>query len=74
VATSPLALHRALNKGLRAEDIAVYEVTKDGEGTKVKKKEIDERGYIKGYIDSFYEVEEELAKDWAKSIKSIEEE
>jgi len=70
----PLALSRALNKGLKAEDIAVYEVTKDKEGTKVKKKEIDERGYIKGYIDSFYEVEEELAKDWAKSIKSIEEE
>ena len=70
----PLALSRALNKGLRAEDIAVYEVTKDKEGTKVKKKEIDERGYIKGYIDSFYEVEEELAKDWAKSVKSIEEE
>ncbi|MGB9760520.1 MAG: AAA family ATPase [Thermoproteota archaeon] len=69
----PLALTRALKKGLKVEDIAVYEVTKDGEGTKVKKKEINERGYIKGYIDSFYEVEEELAKDWAKSIKPAEE-
>ncbi|MEM2178221.1 MAG: AAA family ATPase [Candidatus Methanomethylicaceae archaeon] len=71
----PLALNRALKKGLKANDIAVYEVEKDKEGTKVKKREVDENGYIKGYIESFYDVEEKLTREWAESIsKSFEEE
>ncbi|MHC1611103.1 MAG: AAA family ATPase [Candidatus Methanospirareceae archaeon] len=71
----PLALSRALKRGLEADDIAVYEVTKDKEGTKVERKEINERGYIKGWIKSFYDVEVELTKEWAKSTsKSLSEE
>lgn len=64
----PLALSRALKRGLKASDIAVYEISKDEEGTKVEKKEINEKGYIKGWIKSFYHVEEELIKEWSKSI------
>lgn len=64
----PLALGRALKRGLKAEDIAVYEVTKDKEGTKVERKEINEKGYIKGWIGSFHDVEEELVKEWAKTL------
>lgn len=71
----PLALSRALKRGLKAEDIAVYEVTKDKEGTKVERKEINEKGYIKGWIKSFYDIEMELIKEWAKSTsKSLSEE
>ena len=64
----PLALSRALKRGLKADDIAVYEVTKDKKGTKVERKEINEKGYIKGWIKSFYDVEEGLIKEWSKSI------
>ena len=70
----PLALSRALKRGLKADDIAVYEVTKDKEGTKVERKEINEKGYIKGWIKSFYDVETELVKDWAKSTTELSEE
>lgn len=71
----PLALNRALKRGLKAGDIAVYEVTKDKEGTKAERKEITEKGYIKGWIKSFYDIEDELIKEWAKSTsKSLSEE
>lgn len=63
----PLALNRALKRKLKAKDIAVYEVTKDKEGTKVERKEITKKGYISGWIKSFYDVEVELTKEWAKS-------
>jgi len=70
----PLALSRALKRGLKADDIAVYEVTKDREGTKVERKEINEKGYIKGWIKSFYDIETELVKEWAKSTSELSEE
>jgi AAA15 family ATPase/GTPase len=70
----PLALSRALKEGLKVEDIAVYEVTKDKEGTKVERKEINEQGYIKGWIKSFYKTEENLIMEWAKAISKMEHE
>jgi len=70
----PLALSRALKRGLKADDIAVYEVTKDKKGTKVERKEINEKGYIKGWIKSFYDVEAKLVKEWAKSTSELSEE
>lgn len=64
----PLALSRALKKGLKPEDIAVYEVTKDKDGTKVERRVVNEKGYIKGWIKSFYGVEEKLVEEWARAI------
>jgi len=66
----PLALPRALKKGLKVEDIAVYEVNKNSEGTYVERRKINEKGYIEEWIKSFYEIEEELVKEWARLIST----
>lgn len=74
----PLALSKmvkeARERGL-CEDpnelIAVYEIWKDEEGTKAERYLLDERGYIKGYVKSFWIVEEELLKEWEEKLPEV---
>jgi len=71
----PLALSRMVKKAKEErlcenpnELIAVYEVEKDREGTKAKRLMLDERGYIRGYIESFYKIERELLREWEEEL------
>ena len=48
---------------LDRNDIRIYEVTRDEKGVKLRRYELDERGYIKEGIDSFLKVEKELYKN-----------
>ncbi|MEM1611447.1 MAG: AAA family ATPase [Sulfolobales archaeon] len=73
----PLAISRmarlAMEEGLCRDPndlIAIYEVSKDSEGTRVERRFLNERGYIKGYISSFFKVEEELFKEWEEGLPS----
>jgi len=50
--------------------IAIYEVEKDAEGTKARRLQLDGRGYIKGYVPSFYKVEKQLFDEWWESLPS----
>jgi len=73
----PMALSRmvrvAKKEGLcKAPDelITIYEIIKGKEGTIAKKLELDERGYIKGYIPSFFSIERELLREWEEGLPS----
>lgn len=58
-----------LEKRLGIDKICIYEVQKEPEaGTVAKKLEIDEHGYIKGWIPSFDEVERALLKKWLQTL------
>lgn len=48
--------------------IAVYEVNKDEDGTKVSRLPLDDVGYIKGWVKSFRGVEEELCRGWEETL------
>jgi len=73
----PLALSRMVERAREdglikdaSELIAVYEVYKSPEGTRVKRLPLDEWGYIEGYVPSFFEVETELLKEWERRLPS----
>ncbi|MDP3062281.1 MAG: ATP-binding protein [Chloroflexota bacterium] len=56
-----LALTEAVKAGLKAEDIAVYEVKKEPEtGTTAKRLPISKEGYIRDWVSSFAEVDQKL--------------
>jgi hypothetical protein len=49
--------------------VAVYDVKKEKTGSVVKKLELDERGFVTGWIPSYLEVENKLFDEWAKSLE-----
>lgn len=62
-----LALARIIQKGdLNLEDIAIYHLKKTSQGTIADRLSVNERGYVKGYIESFAEVEHYLYEEWAE--------
>ena len=63
-----LALSRAVEKGLKVEDIAVYHVTKGKEGTEAKPVKLSKRGYPLGWPPSYEKVERDIALNWAKDL------
>ncbi len=73
----PMALSRAVKLAIKEgpyEDpndlIAVYEIEKGSKGTFARKLMLNEYGYIKGYIPSFFEVERRLLREWEETIPS----
>mgnify|MGYP001130174494 CR=1 FL=1 len=65
-----LALSRVIKSGkLSRNDIAVYHVEKGDAGTKMKRLELDERGFVTGWIPSYLKVENELFDEWAESLE-----
>lgn len=69
----PYALINAVGKGkgenyLNAEDIAVYHTERNG-STKVEQQELDNTGYIKDWIPSFNDIDEDLAEKWFKTLE-----
>jgi ABC-type transport system involved in cytochrome c biogenesis ATPase subunit len=63
-----LALNKAVEKGLKAKDIAVYHVTKDADGTNVQPVKLSSRGFPLGWPSSYEKVEKELARNWVKGL------
>lgn len=57
---------------LKIEQLKVYEITKDSEGTKARELELDPKGYIKGGIPSFVKVEEDLLFQWYQALPEEE--
>ena len=68
-----LAISEVVRKGLISpDDIAIYHIEKGDEGTTAnppKSLEINENGYITGWIPSFVRVEDQLFRDWAEKIE-----
>jgi len=65
-----LALSKVIKKRkLSRDDIVVYHVEKGDAGTKVKQLELDERGFVTGWIPSYLKVENELFDEWAESLE-----
>ena len=56
------------NKWMKTDQISVYHVEKDENGTKVESLTLGTSGYIEGWIPSFNEVERRLLKEWAETL------
>lgn len=68
----PMAMGRAIKKGLKPEEIGVYEMEKDKNGTKPKPLRVTKDGYIKGWIPSFYSEEVKLIQEWTSTLSEAE--
>jgi predicted ATPase len=67
-----LALNIPIKKKLiRADEIAIYNFQKTSEGTKVTRLELDENGYLKGWIPSFTKTESELMNAFLETVPEI---
>jgi len=65
----PLALRRPIKSGLLTlDDIALYHIKKEEEGTIAEKLDLTEDGYVRGWIPSFAEIEEDLLGDWIETV------
>jgi len=64
-----LSLSRAIKKKLlKTENVAIFQVEKDENGTKVNKLFLNKNGFIEGGVPSFMKVELDLFKDWSESL------
>ncbi|RJS73345.1 hypothetical protein CW696_01520 [ANME-2 cluster archaeon] len=65
----PLVLRRPIEKGLLTlDDIALYHIKKEEGGTIAEKLDLTEDGYVKGWIPSFAEIEENLLGEWIETV------
>ena len=65
----PLALRRPITSGLLTlDDIALYHIKKEEEGTIAEKLDLTEDGYVRGWIPSFAEIEEDLLGEWIETV------
>lgn len=65
----PLTLSIPIQKGLlKTDDIAIYHVNKGQKGTSIKRLELTSKGYVKGWIPSFAELEGRLLKEWMETV------
>ncbi len=65
----PLTLSIPIQNGLlKTDDIAIYHVEKRESGTVIKRLELTSKGYVKGWIPSFAELEARLFKEWMETV------
>ena len=65
----PLALRRPIKKDLLTlDDIALCHIKKEEEGTIAEKLDLTEDGYVRGWIPSFAEIEEDLLGEWIETV------
>lgn len=65
----PLALSRPIEKGLlEPTNIAIWHIKKESHGTAAEKLELTDKGYIRGWIPSFADIELTLMKEWARTL------
>jgi predicted ATPase len=64
-----LSLSKAFGKKmLSKENVSLYHTEKGTEGTKTRQLDLDDLGFVKGWIPSYLKVEDELFHDWAEKI------
>lgn len=63
-----LSLSKAVEKGLKVEDIAVYEVSKGPRGTTAKQVRLSKRGYPLGWPPSYAKVQRDVTLSWAAGL------
>ena len=65
-----LALGIVVQEGLlERNDIAVYHVEKDKEGTKIAEVKLSKRAFLLGWPSSFDKVEKTVAREWFKGLE-----
>ncbi|TRZ91361.1 MAG: hypothetical protein D4R88_02045 [Methanosarcinales archaeon] len=65
----PLTLSIPIQNGLlKTDDIAIYHVKKGEKGTVIERLELTSKGYVKGWIPSFAELEARLLKEWMETV------
>jgi predicted ATP-dependent endonuclease of OLD family len=57
------------NKRLSLNDVAIYEVTKTGKGTRVKYLPLASNGFLKEGVPSFMKIESDLYQEWLTSLE-----
>lgn len=55
-------------KLLSRNDVAVYHVEKKAEGTKTRLLELNDRGFVKGWIPSYMDIENKLFEEWVEGL------
>jgi predicted ATPase len=64
-----LSLSRVIRKEkLSKNDVVIFHVEKGTQGTKTRRLELDDRGFVKGWIPSYISVENELFNEWAEGL------
>lgn len=59
-------------KIIKPQDVVVYELEKGAKGTKVNKKlDMNKKGVIKGWVDSFSEVDKRLLREWTATLPKV---
>jgi len=57
---------------IKPEDVAVYHITKDSKGSHATRLKITSKGYVKGWIPSFAELENKLLQEWIQTVPEEE--
>lgn len=64
-----LALSKVVrSRKLSKDDVVIYHVEKKEKGTKIQKLELNEQGFVTKWIPSYIDIENELFREWAKSL------
>lgn len=65
-----LSLSKVIGKKiLSKDDVAVYHVEKGTEGTKTRRLQLNDRGFVIGWIPSYIKIENELFNEWAGRLE-----
>ncbi len=65
-----LALSKVIrNERLSRDEVAIYHVDKRAKESKVKPLQLDQNGFVTGWIPSYLKIEDELFDEWAESIE-----
>lgn len=57
------------NRRLSKDDVALYDIEKEKKGTAAKSLQLDDSGFVKGWIPSYIKVEDKLFREWAERLK-----
>ena len=64
-----LSLSKVIQKELLSKNnVAVYHVEKKAEGTETRSLELNARGFVKGWIPSYMEIENKLFDEWVEGL------
>jgi AAA15 family ATPase/GTPase len=65
-----LSLSKVLRQQkLSKEKVAIYHVEKRSDGTKTRLLELDDRGFVKGWIPSYINIENKLFTEWVEKLE-----
>lgn len=65
-----LSLNQPISRGLlNHNEIKVYEITLDEQGTRIRDLPLNREGYVPGWIPSFAKVDRELLESWSRSLE-----